>query len=371
MKTAALLDQPEPEPEPDSDPAAEARAQGLRYVGDAAPGFTRRRFGKAFCFYDRKGERIRDDRTIARLKALAIPPAWRDVWICPRANGHLQATGIDAKGRKQYRYHADWRALREDNKFSHILVFAAQLPSIRARIDADLARRGLCREKVLASVVALLERTLIRVGNDEYARKNNSYGLTTLRPEHVEIGAQTLRFRFTGKSGKAWSLKLSDRRIARVARACAEIDGQELFKYVDDDGVVRDVTSGDVNAYLREICAGDVTAKDFRTWTGTVLAASLLAAGEPCASAAHGKRTVAQAMKDVARRLGNTPAVCRKSYVHPQIIDAYLAGELTVPADGGADDLMSPQEQAVLVFLGKRLDQPGTCAQNSISTVAP
>ena len=348
MKTAALLDLP-------PDPAAEARAQGLRYVSDARPGLTRRRYGKGFAFFDQKGQRIRDAATIARIKALAIPPAWRDVWICPHANGHLQATGFDAKGRKQYRYHADWRALREDNKFGHMLDFAEKLPDIRAQIRADMARRGLCREKVLASVVALLERTLIRIGNDEYARKNNSYGLTTLRPEHVEIGVQTLRFRFTGKSGKTWSLKLSDRRIARIARACAEIHGQELFKYVDEDGVVRDVTSGDVNAYLREACAGHVTAKDFRTWHGTVLAASFLAACEPCASAAHGKRMVAQAMKAVAQKLGNTPAVCRKSYVHPKAPEAYLAGELVLPVAEATDDLLSPEELAVFAFLKDRL----------------
>jgi DNA topoisomerase-1 len=348
MKTAALLDLP-------PDPASDARAQGLRYVSDAKPGLTRRRYGKAFAFFDQRGDRIRDAKTVARIKALAIPPAWRDVWICPHANGHLQATGFDAKGRKQYRYHADWRALREDNKFGHMLAFAEQLPAIRARIQADMARRGLCRDRVLASVVALLERTLIRIGNDEYARKNNSFGLTTLRPEHVEISAQTLRFRFTGKSGKTWSLKLSDRRIARIARACAEIDGQELFKYVDENGVVRDVTSGDVNAYLREACAGGVTAKDFRTWHGTVLAVSWLASCEPCASAAHGKRMVAQAMKAVAQKLGNTPAVCRKSYVHPKAPEAYLAGELILPAAEATDDLLSPQELAVLAFLKDRL----------------
>jgi DNA topoisomerase-1 len=352
MKTAARLDLPPEEP---SDPAAEARAQGLRYVTDARPGFTRRRYGKGFAFFGQKGERIRDEKTVARIKALAIPPAWRDVWICPYANGHLQATGFDAKGRKQYRYHADWRALREDNKFGHMVAFAEKLPAIRARIQADMARRGLSRDKVLASIVALLERTLIRIGNDEYARKNKSFGLTTLRPEHVEIGAQTLRFRFTGKSGKAWSLKLSDRRIARIARACAEIDGQELFKYVDEDGVVRDVTSGDVNAYLREACAGDVTAKDFRTWHGTVLAASWLAACEPCASPAHGKRMVAQAMKTVAQRLRNTPAVCRKSYVHPKAPEAYLVGDLVLAAVSETDSLLSPEELAVLAFLKDRL----------------
>lgn len=348
MKTADLLDLAV------YDPRTEAREQGLRYVSDAKPGFSRRRYGKAFAYFDQGGARIQNERIKARIKALAIPPAWRHVWICPHANGHLQATGIDAKGRKQYRYHNDWRALREANKFSHIIAFAERLPAIRARVDADMRRRGLPRDKVLASVVALLERTLIRVGNDEYARQNGSYGLTTLRPEHVEVSGQTLRFSFTGKSGKAWSLKLSDRRIARVVRACADIDGQELFKYVDEDGAVRDVTSGDVNAYLREVCGDDITAKDFRTWNGTVLAACQLLGCEPCASAAHGKRQVAQAMKDVAKRLGNTPAVCRKSYVHPEVVSAYLDGSLAVKT--AAKEGLSPEEAQVLAFLKARLN---------------
>jgi len=350
MKTADLLDLlPDPRA---PDPRTQAREQGLRYVSDARPGFSRRRYGRTFAYFDTKGARITDGKILARIRALAIPPAWRDVWICPHRNGHLQATGLDARGRKQYRYHAGWRAWREDNKFSHMLAFAAVLPAVRAQVAAHMGLRGLPREKVLASVVALLERTLIRVGNDEYARANNSYGLTTLRPEHVEVCGQVLRFRFTGKSGKAWNLKLSDRRIARVVRACAEIDGQDLFKYVDESGTVRDIGSGDVNAYLRDICGEAITAKDFRTWNGTVLAACELLGCEPCASAAHGRRQVAQAMKAVAARLGNTPAVCRKSYVHPQVIDAYLDGSLVVmdaPAGG-----LSEAEAQVLAFLKSR-----------------
>jgi DNA topoisomerase-1 len=356
MKTAALLDLPPVAPI--RDPVAEARAQGLRYVTDARPGFSRRRYGKAFVFFDQRGERIRDEKIIARIRALAIPPAWREVWICPHANGHLQATGFDAKDRKQYRYHADWRALREGDKFGHMVAFAETLPAIRAQVSVHMAQRRLTREKVLASVVALLERTLIRVGNDEYARRNRSYGLTTLLSEHVEISGQTLRFRFTGKSGKAWNLKLSDRRIARVVRACAEIEGQELFKYIDEEGAVHDVTSGDVNAYLREISGADVTAKDFRTWNGTVLATCELLECGPCESAAHGKRQVSQAMKAVAARLGNTPAVCRKSYVHPQVVKAYLNGNLamddTLQADAQATGLTAAERQ-VLAFLRQPL----------------
>ncbi|MDI7774143.1 DNA topoisomerase IB [Asticcacaulis sp. EMRT-3] len=360
MKTAALLDLDQ------DDPVVQARACGLRYVSDTRPGFSRRKFGKHFVFYDQKGERITDKAAIARIRKLAIPPAYRDVWICPQANGHMQATGFDARGRKQYRYHPDWRALRESNKFNHILAFGERLPAIRDAVDRHMRQRGLSREKVLATVVALLERTLIRVGNDEYARKNNSFGLTTLLPEHVEVSGQTLRFRFTGKSGKSWNLKLSDRRIARIVQACAEIDGQELFKYKDEAGEIRDVTSGDVNAYLREITGEDFTAKDFRTWTGTVLAALALRDFERFDSAAQGRKNVVQAIEKVAKKLGNTPTVCRKSYVHPQVIEAYLDGSLSDQLSGqisgeidatlqGEAGQLSPEELLVLAFLKSRL----------------
>ena len=341
------------------DYAAHAQASGLRYVSDAVPGYTRRRFGKAFVFYDKKGERIREESEIIRIRKLAIPPAYKNVWICPHPNGHIQATGIDAKGRKQYRYHADWRACRDATKFTHMLAFGAALPQIRATVATHMAQRGLSREKVLATVVALLEKTLIRVGNDEYARNNGSYGLTTLRDEHVAVEGTTIRFRFKGKSGKEWNLKLNDRRIARVVRACADIEGQELFKYVDADGTVRDVGSGDVNRYLREITGQPFTAKDFRTWTGTVLAAMALRGFEACDSQAQAKKNVVAAIEGVSKRLGNTPSVCRKCYVHPDVINTYLDGSLAdvlreeieaVEAEG-----LDADERRVLRFLKSRL----------------
>lgn len=339
----------------------QAREQGLRYVTDTRPGYTRRRFGKHFAYFDPTGERIRDDDEIIRIRKLAIPPAYRNVWICPLKNGHIQATALDAKGRKQYRYHPDWRAARDATKFNHILAFGEALPRIRAMVKQHMAQRGLSRDKVLATVVALLEKTLIRVGNDEYARKNQSYGLTTLKDEHVEVTGSTLRFRFKGKSGKEWNLKLSDRRIARVVAACADIEGQELFKYVDEEGRVRDVSSGDVNAYLREISGQPFTAKDFRTWTGTVLAAMALKGLEAFDTQTRAKKNIVEAIEAVAKRLGNTPSVCRKCYVHPEILNAYLDGDLVSQLGTAIDERMddeglSGDELCVLSFLKSRLE---------------
>jgi len=356
MKTAALLDL-----DP-SDCDAQARAQGLRYVSDARPGFTRKRYGKSFHFFDLKGERIRDDKVIQRIRKLAIPPAYTNVWICPHANGHLQATGLDARGRKQYRYHPEWRTLREASKFSHILAFGDFLPKLRAVTAQHMAQRTLSRDRVLATVVTLLEKTLIRIGNDEYAKSNKSYGLTTLRHKHVDVSGHTIRFRFKGKSGKEWNLKLTDRRIARVVRACADIDGQELFKYIDDNGNVRDITSGDVNAYLQSVTGEAFTAKDFRTWTGTVLAAMALQDYADFDTQAQAKKNVVAAIERVSKRLGNTPTVCRKSYIHPQIIDAYMDGSLLAQISGEIDasikaqyDQLTPEEILVLAFLKQRL----------------
>ncbi|MBW8734979.1 MAG: DNA topoisomerase IB [Asticcacaulis sp.] len=342
------------------DYAAQAKASGLRYVSDARPGFTRRRYGKSFVFFDVKGERIRDEAEILRIRKLAIPPAYKNVWICPYANGHIQATGIDARGHKQYRYHAEWRACRDATKFTHMLAFGDALPQIRATVAAHMAQRGLSREKVLATVVALLEKTLIRVGNDEYARNNGSYGLTTLRDEHVAVDGSTIRFRFKGKSGKEWNLKVSDRRIARVVRACADIEGQELFKYIDETGQVRDVTSGDVNAYLHDIAGEAFTAKDFRTWTGTVLAAMALMDYRKVDGEVQAKKNVVAAIEAVSSRLGNTPSVCRKSYIHPEVINAYLDGDLIRQIDseiGAAldDGGLRPEEVCVLKLLKRRL----------------
>ncbi|ESQ77881.1 DNA topoisomerase IB [Asticcacaulis sp. YBE204] len=346
---------------PVSDAVEQAKEAGLRYVSDRKPGFTRRRSGKKFVYFDTKGERITDAKVIARINKLAIPPAYKDVWICPYANGHIQATGKDARGRKQYRYHADWRATRDATKFDHILRFGEKLPDIRAKVHEHLSLRTPCREKVLATVVALLEKTLIRVGNDEYARTNGSYGLTTLRDEHVDVSGQTVRFCFKGKSGKMWNLKLSDRRIANAIRRCQDLGGQELFAWVDDAGQVRDVTSSDVNAYLREISGEAFTAKDFRTFTGTVLAALALQAFEGFESDAQAKRNLKAAIDEVSKRLGNTPAVCRKGYIHPEVINAYLEGSLTQQIVGEIDAHLSdaasltPDEVMVLAFLKKRL----------------
>jgi len=340
-------------------PSVQVQDFGLRYVTGTEPGIRRQKRGKHFHFFAPDGSRITDEAEISRIRKLAIPPAYRDVWICADSAGHLQATGIDARGRKQYRYHPDWRSLRDGTKFSHILNFAAVLPKLRATLAEHMAQRGLSREKVLATVVALLERTMIRVGNDDYARKNESYGLTTLRDDHVDVKGHTIRFRFKGKSGKQWNLKLSDRRIAHVVKACADIDGQELFKFVDDNGVVRDVTSGDVNAYLREITGQAFTAKDFRTWTGTVLAAIALHGMELGAPPARAKRYVKEAVERVAARLGNTPSVCRKCYIHPKVIDAYMEGtlalRLTSDIDTAVPGALDKDEKRVLAFLKKRL----------------
>jgi DNA topoisomerase I len=311
------------------DPVESAKAAGLRYVTDDAPGIRRRRCGKkGFCYLDTKGRTIKEPKEIERFKKLAIPPAWTDVWICPIPNGHLQATGRDAKGRKQYRYHPEWRSVRDETKFSRMAVFGEALPKIRERVEADLSLRGLPREKVLAAVVKLLETTLIRVGNKEYARNNDSYGLTTLRDGHVDIEGSKLRFEFRGKSGKEHSVELKDRRLARIVQQCRDLPGQTLFQYLDEDGERQKVSSEDVNAYLRETTGEDFTAKDFRTWGGTVLAlAALLEAG--CAETEkEANKIVVEAVKRVASELGNLPAICRKFYIHPAVIDAFVDGSL-------------------------------------------
>ena len=345
-----------------------AEEVGLSYVDDGRPGLTRKRSGSGFRYLDAKGAPLRDKATLARIKALAIPPAYTDVWICPRRNGHIQATGRDAKGRKQYRYHPDFRQAREANKFSRIMAFADALPGLRRRVDSDMKRPGLPREKVLATVVHLLEATLIRVGNDDYARTNKSYGLTTLRDPHVRIAGSELTFRFKGKSGKAWDVSLKDRRVAKIVKACQDLPGQELFQYIDGEGAQRDVTSSDVNAYLREIAGDDFTAKDFRTWAGTVLAALALREFEAFDSDAGAKRNVRAAIESVAGRLGNTPTICRKCYIHPQILDGYLEGEMLLQVKDAVkteltEDLASlrPEEAAVLGLLHRRL----AAAQNT------
>lgn len=319
---------------------------GLIYVSDEMPGITRRRKGRGFAYVDAGGKVIRAREERDRCRRLAIPPAYEQVWICPLPHGHLQATGRDARGRKQYRYHENYRSLREEAKYAHILAFAEHLPALRARVDADLRRRGLPREKVIATVVHLLERTLIRVGNGHYARANGSYGLSTLQSRHVDIDGSRLRFRFRGKSGKKWNLRLADRRIARIVRSCHELPGQDLFQYMDEEGETRPVTSGDVNAYLREATSADISAKDFRTWGGTLLAATALAR-LPYEDAITRRRAhIRDVVRQVSATLGNTPAICRACYIHPAIPDAYERGELRLDLREGEEG--EAAEQAVL-----------------------
>jgi DNA topoisomerase I len=325
---------------------------GLRYVCDEKPAIRRRRAGKGFIYLDAQGRRITTPDALQRIRSLVIPPAWTDVWICASADGHIQATGRDAKRRKQYKYHAEYREAREQSKYEHLFDFAAALPTIRTKVAEHMSLRGLPREKVLATVVHLLEMTLIRVGNDEYARNNQSYGLTTLKSKHVAVEGTEIRFHFTGKSGKQWSLAMRDRRVARIIRACQELPGQDLLQYFDDGKELRAVSSGDVNAYLKEIAGRDVTAKDFRTWAGTVLMARFLGSSGPFESASQAKRTMSAAVRQVAAALGNTPAVCRKSYIHPAVPSAFLAG-LVLKAVQIGDELtgLTAEEAAVLSLL--------------------
>ncbi|MBK0392455.1 DNA topoisomerase IB [Ramlibacter algicola] len=339
-----------------------ARSAGLRYVSDEDAGLTRVNKGDTFVYVKANGQPVTDERTLERIRKLAIPPAYTDVWICTRADGHLQATGRDAKGRKQYRYHPRFREVREETKYEHMMEFARALPDIRRAIAGHMALRGLPREKVLATVVHLLETTLIRVGNDDYVKENKSYGLTTLRNKHVAVEGAALRFEFKGKSGKTWKLQVKDRRVAKVVRACQELPGQRLFQYHDDDGELKEVTSADVNAYLREISGRDITAKDFRTWAGTVMAALALQEVEHAETQAAMKKNVKAAIERVAARLGNTPTICRKCYVHPEVLQAYAEGglllEIGKKVEGELQDgSLRPEESAVLTLLQARLER--------------
>lgn len=305
-----------------------AAQAGLRYVSDTSPGIRRLRQGKGFRYVGSDGARLRDAEALARIRSLAIPPAWSDVWICPLGHGHIQATGRDSRRRKQYRYHSRWRRVRDEAKYGRMIEFARALGAVRERSERDLARPGLPREKVLAAVIRLLEATLIRVGNDEYARHNGSYGLTTLRNRHVDVRGSKLEFRFRGKAGKDHVVGLQDRRLSRIVKRCLDIPGYELFQYLDGAGKRRSIESADVNAYLREVTGQDFTAKDFRTWAGTVLAAGALNEMETARTSRRANGNVVRAMKEVAARLGNTPAICRKCYVHPTVVNAYLDGSL-------------------------------------------
>ncbi len=352
-----------------SDGRVAAREAGLRYSNDARPGITRRKSGRGFSYGAPDGSTIQDAATRARIRALAIPPSWTDVWICPYPNGHLQATGRDARNRKQYRYHERWRTGRDDEKFERLIEFAGVLPVIRERCDADLARPGMPREKVLAAVVRLLETTLIRVGNDEYARLNKSFGLTTLRTRHATVTGTRIRFKFRGKSSRQHEVGLTDRRLAAVVRRCQELPGQELFTYVDEEGQPRDVASDDVNDYLREISGADVTAKDFRTWAGTVLAYRALRALAPDPDDKAARRNVVDAVRFTSERLGNTPAVARRSYVHPAILEAYLEGSIGSALLQAAEEQVQPpptqdtdEEASVVALLRDRLQSQASPA---------
>ena len=311
-----------------SDPYESARIAGLRYVTDDMPGIRRRRAGTGFVYLDPQGQPIRDRETLGRIRSLVIPPAWTDVWICPLASGHIQAIGLDARGRKQYRYHAVYRQVRDATKFTRMVAFGLALPKIRARVAEDVRRQGLPREKVLATVVSLLEQTCIRVGNEEYRKQNESFGLTTLRNRHVRIHGRTMRFHFKGKSGQVHDLELTDRRLARIVRDCQCIPGHELFQYLDHDGQPERIGSGDVNDYLREITGEAFTAKDFRTWNGSREALSALELIGPAESQTAAKRNIVEAVKITAERLNNRPATCRKYYIHPTVLEAYTDGSL-------------------------------------------
>ena len=346
------------------DPRDAAESAGLVYVSDDQRGIQRQPAGEGFAYLKADGEPVRDAATLERIRKLAIPPAWTDIWICAKANGHIQATGRDARGRKQYKYHPQFREVRDSTKYEHMMEFARALPAIRAKLAEHMALRGLPREKVLATVVHLLESTLIRVGNDDYAKTNKSYGLTTLRNPHVKVTGSELRFQFRGKSGKTWRLQVKDRRVARIVKACQDLPGQELFQYVDENGELKDVTSADVNAYLREITGSDITAKDFRTWAGTVLAALALREFERFDTQASAKKNVRAAIERVASRLGNTPTICRKCYVHPEVLAAYAEGNLLLEIKEQVEEelredpaSLKPEEAAVLGLLEARLNR--------------
>ncbi len=342
-------------------PEESAASAGLRYVTDSGPGIRRKRAGSGFTYVGPDGRRITDEKTLERIRKLAIPPAYADVWICPPPNGHLQATGRDARGRKQYRYHPKWREVRDETKYGRMVAFSEVLPKIRARVDADLGRQGLPREKVLATVVRLLECTNIRVGNDEYARANGSYGLTTLRDKHVEVSGGSLRFSFKGKSGKTHEVELTDRRLARIVQRCRDVPGEDLFQYLDDDGTRQTIGSGDVNDYLREISGQEFTAKDFRTWAGTLLAVTALRELGPMDTDREAKAAIVQAVDRVAEQLNNTRAVCRKYYIHPTVLETYLAGTMlgglgngTRSSAAAAGSTLTREEKALVRLLNRR-----------------
>jgi DNA topoisomerase-1 len=342
------------------DPEESASAAGLRYVSDAKPGITRKPWRNAFRYLDSEGKPVRDIPTLARIKSLVIPPGWQSVWICPIANGHLQVTGRDARGRKQSRYHPRWREVRDETKYERMLLFGSVLPRIREQVEQDLALPGLPREKILATIVRLMETTYIRVGNEEYARKNKSFGLTTLRNKHVEVEGSTVKFNFRGKSGVEHAIGVNDRRIGRIIIRCLDLPGYELFQYLEPDGTRHSVDSSDVNEYLRQVTNDHFTAKDFRTWAGTVMACTMLHELDSFTSETQAKKNVVAVVKAVAYRLGNTPSVCRKCYVHPTVIDSYMSGAMLdgikrqIKKAGSATASALRQEELALVKLLKK-----------------
>ncbi|MGE5651362.1 MAG: DNA topoisomerase IB [Bacillota bacterium] len=354
-------------------PAA-ARQAGLRYVNDARPGITREPAGNGFRYRDTEGRLIRDEETLTRIRSLAIPPAWTEVWISPWDNGHIQATGRDARRRKQYRYHPRWRSVRDEAKYERMLNFGRILPTVRAHVDQDLRLPGLPREKVLATIVYLLEATMMRIGNEEYARQNKSFGLTTLRDRHVRIDGGEVAFQFRGKSGVRHTIAVDDPRLARIVRRMRDLPGQELFQYIDDEGMQRTVDSADVNDYLRTLTGEDYTAKDFRTWSGTVLAALALQEYEKFDSQAQAKKNIVRAIEAVAEKLGNTPSICRKCYVHPAVIESYLDGTMLQALRQRAQEKLQnelhalrTEEAAVLALLQERLQQQASPRRSAVS----
>jgi DNA topoisomerase-1 len=361
--TAQIPLPPERAIEPALDPLAAARAASLRYISDATPGITRRRAGTGIAYRDPHGQLIRDRSLLKRIRSLAVPPAWTDVWICPDSNGRIQAVGRDARGRKQYRYHPRWRSVRDEAKYGRMLLFARMLPRIRARVEADLARRFLPRQRILAALVRLLEITLARVGNIEYVRENKSFGLTTLRNRHARVRGGSVEFDFRGKHGIQHHLEINDSQLARIVRKCQDLPGQDLFQYVDDEGQRHAVGSQDVNDYLREISGEEITAKDFRTWARTNLAAIALRELAAAPSEAAAKQNILRAIEAVAKMLGNTRTICRKCYIHPAIFEGYLDGSLLAalkkPGARSGDDLagMKADETAVTAFLRQRLGE--------------
>jgi DNA topoisomerase-1 len=351
-------------PEITLNPLAAAKLAKLRHVSDDMPGITRQKARHGFDYRLPNGEFVREVDTLQRIRSLAIPPAWTAVWICPYANGHLQAVGRDKRGRKQYRYHPRWREVRDESKYGKMLIFSQVLPVVRERVEADLKRRGLPRERVLAAVVRLMEVTLFRIGNNEYAKANKSFGLTTLRDRHVEIDGSRIHLSFRGKAGIRHETDINDRRLARIIKACRDLPGYELFQYLDEEGHRHAIDSADVNEYLREISGEEITAKDFRTWAGTNLAALALQEFELFDTDAKRKRAIVRAVEKVAKHLGNTPAICRRCYIHPAVLDGYLDGTLLTTLKEQtraylAKNIvgMSAEEAAVAAFLGLRLEE--------------